>query len=257
MKSVRVLVTDLDDTLLSPESDAFQLPEGFGNRLRRWRDRGGTWVVATGRPEEQLRECLERFDARPRFFVARERYLFETAVDSVNTFAAWNRRMRRISRETRRQRERWAPHLEAWSRRENRPHYRDGDGIWFESGSDAVSAQNHLSTRLPEGWRTIRYDRALAVVPEEIGKGSSLLRLAQHLGLRPGEFLCVGDGDNDRDMLDGRHGFAAAAVQNADPSIRSAVRAAGGRILEEPGGRGVVLLMDRLLNRKEGRAHRE
>lgn len=254
MNSIRVLVTDLDGTLLAPDAPP-RLPEGFLERLRRWRRRGGSWVIATGRPEKHLRECVGRLDARPRFFVARGRYLFET--DAAGTFASWNRGMRRISRESRRRQDRWIPHLETWSRREDRPFHREGDGIWFESEDDAKNAGSHLSERLPEGWRTIRYERALAVVPEEIGKGPSLLRLARHLGRRPGEFLCVGDGDNDRDMLDGRHGFAAAAVRNAEPSIRAAVRAAGGRLLRKPGGRGVVSLMDRLLNGTEGMAHRE
>ena len=60
-------------------------------------------------------------------------------------------------------------------------------------------------------------------------KGTALLALVAHFGLRAEETLTFGDNFNDGPMLDGRHGFLPATVANAEETVKGWVRDAGGR----------------------------
>ena len=90
----------------------------------------------------------------------------------------------------------------------------------------------------------VHRNRMLAqVVLSTAGKGNSLLRAATVKGLRPHQVLAIGDTLNDLDMLDGRHGFRAGAVGNADLVIKQAVLAAGGIVAEREAGAGLAEIL--------------
>ncbi len=67
-------------------------------------------------------------------------------------------------------------------------------------------------------------------MPDQAGKEHALRHLACKLGIAPAEVLAIGDSFNDLGMLDGRFGFRSAAVANAEPEIKEAVRINGGHV---------------------------
>ncbi len=89
----------------------------------------------------------------------------------------------------------------------------------------------------------IRNGRGVALRHVRASKGATLNRYAETSGLRPEEILAIGDSENDRSMLDGRFGFRAATVSNADESIRRLVAERGGYVAEGACGVGVAEAM--------------
>lgn len=80
-------------------------------------------------------------------------------------------------------------------------------------------------------------------------KGKSLLRVAKHFEISPSDILAVGDSQNDEEMLDGHFGFLPAAPSNAENSIKKLVNAHRGYIASSPQGKGVVEIVNLVLNR--------
>ncbi|MBO5126653.1 MAG: HAD hydrolase family protein [Clostridia bacterium] len=59
----------------------------------------------------------------------------------------------------------------------------------------------------------------LEVLRPGVNKGTTLLRLAEHLGIAPGNVYAVGDGDNDADML--KAAAAAFVPANGDEAAKA------------------------------------
>lgn len=66
-------------------------------------------------------------------------------------------------------------------------------------------------------------------------------------GVAPGQVLAVGDSQNDADMLDGKLGFQAATVANADPEIAKVVEAAGDYLARSPRSLGVAEIVRKVM----------
>lgn len=83
-------------------------------------------------------------------------------------------------------------------------------------------------------------------------KGRSLLQVARHFKIPPSQILAIGDSQNDEDMLNGKYGFIPAAPSNAEPRIKLLVKAHQGYVTSLPEGRGVMEVVNSLLNRSKG-----
>jgi glucosylglycerol-phosphate synthase len=82
-------------------------------------------------------------------------------------------------------------------------------------------------------------DRYLDVLPSGVSKGSTLARLAAHLGVAPEEVFVAGDTLNDLSLFEA--GFAGVAVGNAEPALQDRVRGRPGVVLAERHGAGGIL----------------
>lgn len=246
-RDIRVLVTDLDNTLFYPDSE--DIPPDLPPRMRSWRQQGGRWVVATGRRREEQVEFYRQWELRPDYYIARERFIHTGGGngDPPGPFADWNRRLRDRSERVEREEEVWKPRLRAWMERhgieaELKQYYAIMNRV-----EHSIQADLFLREILPEDRKPMRNQQFVGVVPEEVGKGRCLRRLADHENWRPAEVLAVGDSGNDRDMLDGRYDFHSAAVENAEDEIKDRVRENDGLVLPHPSGEAVVKLLGRLL----------
>lgn len=246
-EGIRVLVTDLDNTLFYPDTE--DIPTDLPSRIRSWKRSGGRWVVATGRRREEQIEFYRQWELRPDYYIARERFIHTgwKNGDPPGPFADWNRRLREQSERVERETEVWKPRLRAWMERngieaELKQYYAIMNRV-----EHSIQADLFLREILPEDRKPIRNQRFVGVVPVEVGKGRCLRRLADHENWRPTEVLAVGDSGNDRDMLDGRYDFHSAAVGNAETEIKDRVRENDGLVLPHPSGEAVVKLLERLL----------
>jgi hydroxymethylpyrimidine pyrophosphatase-like HAD family hydrolase len=91
-----------------------------------------------------------------------------------------------------------------------------------------------------------RNGRIAHIYDKGCDKGSTLQALLdqqRYRDLAPADVLAIGDGINDRPMIDGRHGFTAATVANAEPDVKSWVRTAGGMIADRERGAGVAQIL--------------
>ncbi len=244
---VRVLVTDLDNTLFYPDSE--EIPSGLPARIRNWKKQGGQWVVATGRRREEQVEFYRQWGFRPDYYIARERFIYLGRKNggTNDPFTEWNRRLRKQSDRVERETEVWKPPLREWMdengiEAELKQYYAIMDRV-----EHSIQADVFLREILPEDRKPMRNQHFIGVVPKEVGKGRCLQKLAGHEDWKPQQILAVGDSGNDRDMLDGRYDFHSAAVGNAEPEIKDRVRDNDGTILPHPSGEAVIRLLEALL----------
>jgi HAD superfamily hydrolase (TIGR01484 family) len=120
-------------------------------------------------------------------------------------------------------------------------------GLWataFESADHARDLATWLEPQLAGGSLACNANGTIVHIYDAArDKGTALLALAGHFGLRAEEVLTFGDNFNDGPMLDGRHGFLPATVANADETVKGWVRDAGGRVAERNSGTGVAEIL--------------
>ena len=122
--------------------------------------------------------------------------------------------------------------------------------LTFEKVDDAKAEENFLRTvRLcpAELFIHTRNYRHVIFIHSRAGKGNTLKVLAEYWNIAPSKILCIGDSSNDLSMLDGRHGFLAATISNADEEVKKAVYTCGGYIASKPYSKGVVEILQKFV----------
>ncbi len=249
---IRLLALDLDGTLMEPgERILPELVEALAALPRR----GVEVATASGRPlEDQLRMLsrngLGAAAGAPRFIIANEQEIYELRGGGYEPWEEFNRSVRsawlaalpralRLAEEVAREHPGaavWGPEVAA---------RRGMVVVSFGSAEEARRAEERLRALLagdPE-LQCDRNYRLVQILHRRAGKGQTLLALASALGLPPSSVLCVGDATNDLSMLDGRFGFLAAAVGNAEAEVAEAVRRRGGYVASRPRGEGVLEIL--------------
>ncbi len=79
------------------------------------------------------------------------------------------------------------------------------------------------------------------------GKGASLWRLAQSMGIQADEVLAVGDGLNDLDMLDETYGFHCGTPGDAADVVKDVVLRREGFVAEQPSSEGLAQILAHFL----------
>ena len=116
--------------------------------------------------------------------------------------------------------------------------------LLIDTPEGATRAQEALRLAFPRGASFLKSKPYfLEIAPEGVDKGKALLRLAAHLGLSRDEVMAFGDGENDAPMLAwAGHGYAmenacsqakAAAAFLAPPNTQDGVAQVIERYLEE------------------------
>jgi len=249
--SIRLVVTDLDGTLLWTEDGAEDLAafrELLEQARRAWRTK---WVIATGRNVQTTHPVLCQFRGlglQPDYLILEDGQIYRrTERDAMAPFWWWNCR---INRRRKRLVKRWRSQVRAWHDEllalypAATDFSRNGMHVWFrfEDPDNAAQAETFLrnNTRSFDEFYVFRWDLELGLVPTAGTKGEALRKLARSLNIHPSTVFAVGDGPNDVSMLDGCPAGLVACVANAAPEVKQAVTGAGGHIGKHDGPKGVV-----------------
>lgn len=247
---IKVLATDLDHTLFPPDTET--LPERFPNLVSRWRGSSRAWIVATGRSVGDLQAFYREWPVLPDYTIARERFIIQHVGSSWFPHRAWNQKLMMLSREVLRRSRTWVERLlEAVEDRSIFERVEERYVVFRKLGP-AQRWTSWLEDRLPRDLRPLRNRNYLGFRSNQFGKGICLRRILRARRWPASSVLAVGDSANDDDMLDGRFGYASAAVNNAESKAKEWVRDAGGAVLKEPGGTAVVKLLRYLLESTGG-----
>ena len=250
LDKIEVFVTDLDGTLFLPGTE--EIPPEFFELITQWQKEGRAWIVATGRPDERLREFLTEWERLPDYYIVEERYIYSVnSKEEVVPFKNWNERLRKATRRAEKKHADLVAPVVKWIEAEGIDVKKEGTVFIFSEEAEARRAAQLLSDSLPEGYKPLRNRVHLTVAPRQIGKGCCLEEIAARSGYNYSSIFCVGDSANDLDMLDGRYGYLSGTVANAEKIAKEVVKNNGGFISAGEGGSGPVEFLEKLLGTGE------
>ncbi len=239
--SYDVFVTDLDCTLLHPETG--RIAQRTPDLLRKWMNRGNSWIIATGRELDHLREILADLDVRPHYTITRSRYIHTPRTEYFPELDEWNQTIQKLTKKQEDYAKEWIPKVKDWASHHGIEIETDDGYVTYESAEAAEEAFHHLSEIIDENFKILRNREFMIVVPQKTGKGNCLKQLSKLNRWNESSIFCVGDGMNDANMLDGDFDYGKAAVANAEEPLKELVSREGGQILDEIGGPAVEKLL--------------
>lgn len=265
LPTIRLVALDLDGTILESGT---AISGQVLDLLRALRERKVACVTASGRPHDFQVDLLERHGAGPetglfQALIADERELYLLDGDPARRFRPhreWNDRVHGRWLPLAGEAMRWLAlargeaSRRGWRARvdvsEEEVVRRGLATLVMERPEEAAAICGWLSERLSSvdcGLACNRNVLQVQVYDAAAGKGPALAALATLLGLVPGQVLAIGDSVNDESMLDGRLGFLAATVANADDEVKAVVRRRGGYVARAPLGAGVIEVLQPLV----------
>ena len=251
---IKLLVTDLDGTLLGMSSE---LPHYalFGKMVDELRRESGTqWVICTGRT---LTSCL-RFlhpmmavGAIPDYVVVNHTHVYglEGSQHKAHMwwslrigFDAWIERLRAISA------------IKEWYRMIHRGVLRCLSAklergsllLRFETDDDSQVVAQLLKTKA-QSLRAVavfEFFREVQVRRVSFSKAVSVVELGKRLGVDKKNILTIGNAYNDLSMLDGSVSGMTGCPENAEPKVVETVHLAEGHIARESFLDGVLEVMN-------------
>jgi len=249
MADIRLIVADLDGTLLGHRSER-QDYEALLTKLDQITDAGTLWVVNTGRSISSFRRVfgpLIELGVVPNHVIVEHAYVFSVTKWGYLPHFIWNTRtyftvmlakfrtlmmIRRLTKviKTKFRRVR-CRHLGRY-----RMAYRFIDDA-------SVKKAYKLLRELASPNRNIfvsEHIREILVSAVPFTKGLAVDHLANHLGIRRENILCIGDGQNDISMLDGTSASMTACPSNATVEVMRTVQKSGGHISRKPALAGTI-----------------
>ena len=251
MSDIRLICLDFDGTIM-----VYDEPPGFFHpaaidMLNGLVEREIGWCTNSGRDAEGQMKILELSRARglrhmPAVLLCSESFIFEPRDGTYAPSEPWNsaakktlRRFHRVIQEAVR------PELDDWIARYRPEVYiaeeyttfnvaeTDGQPSRFHAEIEAAirGIPNTVVSR-NGGW--------ISVLPEELGKGNTLLGYLRLAGLQAGNALAIGDHLNDINMLNGNAARHVACPANAVAEVVDAVTIAGGYVAKAAGPEGTV-----------------
>jgi len=256
---------DLDGTLLGGTEGYYGIREEALAALHTAHGRGVQLGIVTGRELEFILNLLERHGIQPAtagfpsVIIAEERRIFTLEGGEYRPDSAWNDPLVTTERSyyelvsgiVARLIETELRHIDPTVRRIAEVEERRGFVEMVFHSRDAAIECGKVLARALEGAAPeivpVRNGRGIALRHVRAAKGTVLRHYADTAGIPPEQVLAVGDSENDRTMLDGRYGFQAATVSNADEAIRRLLEERGGYIAEGAYGAGVAEVIYRAL----------
>lgn len=240
MDTIRMVVSDLDGTLLSEDH---RLTDEVVDAIRQFTSQGGKFTFATGRPLLTVRSVVERLDPDLPFIlcngavIADRNRIWEKSLLSLSGLEGLLREADsrgltvllfydhevRIMRRT--------PDAEAFEIKEETRCVlaeRNRDR-WLEENVQKIILMGDIETskslwhKHAEGFRE-QYSvfqsehNFWEIMPANQSKGAALRRLMNFMNLRPQEVLAIGNQMNDLDML--QTAGIGAAVANSHPLLK-------------------------------------
>lgn len=125
---------------------------------------------------------------------------------------------------------------------------RYGFEIVMENPMVSQSIYDILSDEYNVKFQLNRNHHLLNIIPNNEGKGISLMRIARKFSIEHKDILAIGDSLNDLSMLDGKYGFLCGTVSNADKQIIEAVKKADGYVATQRASLGVKQCIKHFIN---------
>ena len=248
---IDLVATDLDGTLIG----AADTPDGlisFGQRLRELRASHNTrWVIITGRQLAAANDVLDQFASLglfPDFLVTEDARVHDYGKAGIpmphrrwNGALTFRRTMARL-RSRRQLQECGRALLTRFPDAQDKA--RNGIDVWFHFADEASAqdAEMLLSNGMspPDSFFVLRWGQELCLAPKTGTKGEALNYLCRRLGIHSSGVFVIGDGPNDRSMLQREVAGMTACVGNATDEILDTVRTIGGYVARGNGMAGVL-----------------
>ncbi|MCS7464215.1 Cof-type HAD-IIB family hydrolase [Paenibacillus doosanensis] len=257
---MKLIAVDLDGTLLGGTSGRYGLLPAGVEALRRAAGQGKTIAVATGRELPFILGLLEREgivperEGWPQLIISEERFIHRlNGQGEYAPEAEWNEAIERAEREhfgaviagVAALLEGELASVDAASRRceSGKEEARGFVEVLFTHADAARAGEAVIADWLAQSglpYSAVRNVAGVAIRRLGAGKGPVLARACELLRIAPEQALAIGDSCNDLSMLDGGHGFAAAAPGNAEEEVKARLRASRGYIAAGNCGNGVA-----------------
>jgi HAD superfamily hydrolase (TIGR01484 family) len=248
-RSIRLLSTDFDGTLVAHDSDPVLDPacmELIGELQRR----GARWAINTGRSVELLESGLLDFEfpVHPDFILTSERDVFRPAQNGEKRwepFGDWNDRCARAHEELFTSARSILTEIIDFVNQKTAARV-----VYLGDGPEGVIAQSEeemdritrFIDRAREQQPQFHYQRNtiyLRFCHADYHKGAALAELSRLIRVPREEVFAAGDHHNDLSMLDGRFAAMSACPANAIDEVKEAVRSAKGYVASREFGAGV------------------
>ena len=242
-----LVCTDFDGTLTT-EDPAAPLAPGFFDWLSSARNSGEvSWVVATGRSWEGLREALlgHRAPLFPEWIVTVEREIHRVKDREAHPVEAWNRTCTEVHESL------FGRHgvILEQIEREVATHEDisvipdvGAIGLIAESPSGIAHAERVVGEVLKDRPEiiTVRNGPYFRFAHADYHKGSCLGHVQALLDRDAASTFIAGDNLNDLSMLTRRYGHYLACPSNSHEEVVSQVKKEGGYLAQSPGGTGIA-----------------
>ena len=242
-----LVCTDFDGTLTDEDPSA-PLAPGFFAWLQSARKKGDvSWVVATGRSWEGLREALLYHHAPtfPEWIVTVEREIHRVQNREAQPVEAWNQTCTEVHESL------FGRHGAILERIEKEVGSHEDVTVIPDVGAIGLVAESpdgirHAERVVGEILRdrpeiiTVRNGPYFRFAHADYHKGSCLGHVQALLDLGPPATFIAGDNLNDLSMLQRRYGHYLACPSNSHEEVLAQVEKEGGYLAQAPGGAGIA-----------------
>lgn len=254
MSGIRLIVTDLDGTLISNPSE-FPLYADFRKKMNELRkEEGVTWAICTGRALSSFRSFfspMRLMEIAPDFVIIRHAYIYSVGKTIYVPHVFWNLHIfyliwnsESYIRETLSE---WDDMMRCFPSGMTSV-FRGKRRLWmrFDSEDAAAKVEDTLKQRAANLRFLQIFRRKLEVDVRAIPftKGLAVSELAQHLGIDSANILTIGDGHNDISMLDPKVAGMTGCPANARAEVMQTVHDARGHIARKEGLHGLIEILD-------------
>ena len=243
----RLVCTDFDGTLTTEDPTA-PLAPGFFEWLQSARKKGDvSWVVATGRSWEGLREALLHHQAPlfPDWIVTVEREIHRVEGKEARSVEKWNRTCTEVHEAL------FGRHGAILERIEKEVGSHEDVTVIPDIGAiglvvDSPDGIAHAEKMVREILKdrpeilTVRNGPYFRFAHADYHKGSCLGHVQSLLDLGPETTFVAGDNLNDLSMLTRRSGHYLACPSNSHDEVLAQVKKEGGYLARTPGGTGIA-----------------
>ena len=262
MSLIRLLSTDFDGTLVGGVWGGECAPV-LARELALVVGEGAIWAVNTGRSLESALDGLRQFEApvAPHYILSSERHLYKPDKQGGwHDYGDWNRLCQEhhdlLFQESGiffDQIQDLASRYESITVLENAGGIPEGLMAMSEELLDAVTGELGSLSGRPRDFHYQRSNTFLRFCHRRYDKGSTLAELSRLLDMPTAEIMAVGDHQNDIAMLYGSVASMVACPANAHPSVKEAVRKAGGHVSLLEAGEGTAEAIRLCRIKKPGR----
>lgn len=242
-----LVCTDFDGTLTTEDLTAPLAPGFFAWLHSARQNRDVSWVVATGRSWEGLREALLHHHAPvfPEWIVTVEREIHRVQNREAHPVEAWNRTCTEVHEAL------FGRHGAILERIEREVGSHEdvtvipdvgAIGLVVETPAAIAQAEKMVREILKDRPEilTVRNGPYFRFAHADYHKGSCLAHVQALLDLDATSTFVAGDNLNDLSMLTRRYGHYLACPSNSVPDVLAQVKKEGGYLAKTPGGTGIA-----------------
>ncbi len=252
MSTIEYVFLDFDGTIMVYDEGSGFFHPSVIRLLNRMGEKGVHWCTNSGRDMNGQWEILKAsmrkgLNHLPEAMLCAESYIYEHINGRYIPADPWNRRAKQLSQLFhRRVQARLLPQLTAWSKSAplERVYIQDEATVFLVSDMDDAPARfmarlSRLVKDVPDGQVT-RNGGWVVALPSALGKGGILRSYLHSHQISSKATLAIGDHLNDLSMLDGSAAGHVGCPADANLSVISAVKAAGGMVAGAEGPLGTI-----------------